>query len=154
MCDSSPVRNWLFGLIAALVLAAAAVGAAMIANGSLWLIWTSAGWMIVAGLLTLGAIGLCVDAGLALDKFCSCAGTSCEDPCGNKRRLISAIEAVLGIQATACFTVAIIASIPWLPLGLMAIIIWALIAQLLLAISLIPFYASLTSCQISSAQPM
>jgi hypothetical protein len=152
MCDPTPIRNWLIALVAALVLAVAAIVVAIVTNGSIVLAWMSPGWMFGAAALTGGGIVACIFATMALDTFCKCAGTRCEGACGNMRRLILAIQLVLGIQALACITVGLISWIPFAPQPLMWVIEGALVAQLLLVISLFPFYSSLTSCQ-SSARP-
>lgn len=151
MCDWTPVRNWLIGVAAAIISAAAiALGAAAV-NPNVWYSWLAPLGMVVAAAVTLGALLLCVGAIGALDTFCACAGPRCAGPCGNLRTTLEAARIVLGIQATACLTAALSAWIPGIGGAPIWVIIAALVSQLVLIIAAIAFLSQLASCQ--SAPP-
>lgn len=146
MCDPTPIRNWLVGILAAILVAIGLIVVAAVANGSFWLAWTSPGWMLAAAAAAATAVFLCGSALSALDVFCACAGPKCAGACSNMRNTLNAARVVLGIQATTCLAAALVA---WIPVGgqvLMWTIVGALVIQTALIISAIAFYAQLTAC--------
>jgi hypothetical protein len=153
MCDLSPVRNWLYATLAAIVLAVAFIVGAAIANGSWWYAWTAPLPMLAAAAAAALAIFCCSSAISALDTFCACAGALCAGPCGNMRRVLVAANAVLGIQAIACLTAAAAAWIPVAGQVLMWIIIGALAIQVSLIVSAFAFMSQLATCQIPPTPP-
>jgi len=146
MCDPTPIRNWLLGILAAIFGAIGLIVVAAVANGSFWLAWTSPGWMLAAAAATAVAAFLCGSALTALDVFCRCAGPKCAVACSNMRNTLNAARVVLGIQATACLTAALPAWIPGAGQVLMWIIVGALLLQAALIISAMAFYSQLTAC--------
>lgn len=153
MCDFSPVRNWLIGLAAAIVSAAAiALGAAAV-NNTGWYAWLAPVGMLAAAAVAGLAVLLCGFAIDALNGFCACAGARCAGPCGNLRTTLNAARVVLGIQATACLTSALSAWIPGVGSAPIYVIVGALVIQLALIISAIAFAVQLGSCQ-SSTPPV
>jgi hypothetical protein len=146
MCDPSVLRNWLIACLAGIALAVATIVGAAIANGSYWYTYLSPIGMLVAAAFTGAAIGACAMALSALDAFCTCAGPRCSGQCNNLRTTLKAAMTVLGIQATACLTVAAYAWIPGAAQAAQWIIIGALVILTALIISAIAFLSSLTSC--------
>jgi hypothetical protein len=147
MCDWTPVRNWLIGIAAAIVSAAAiALGAAAV-NPNVWYSWLAPVGMLAAAAVTGATVLVCGAAISALDTFCACAGSKCAGPCGNLRRTLEAARIVLGIQATACLTAALTAWIPGIGSAPIWVIIGALLIQLALIIAAIAFMSQLASCQ-------
>jgi uncharacterized BrkB/YihY/UPF0761 family membrane protein len=153
MCDPTPIRNWLIACAAAILVAAAIVVGAAIANGSWWYTYLSPIGMVAAAAATGGAILLCGQAISALDTYCACVGARCAGQCNNLRTTLNAARIVLGIQATACLTVALYAWIPGAANPAQWAIIGSLIAQAVLIIGTIAFYASLTSCATTPVEP-
>ena len=153
MCDPTPIRNWLIACAAAIALAIATIIGAAIANGSYWYTYLSPAGMIVAAVFTGAAIGACSMAISALDTFCACVGPRCSGQCGNMRTTLQAGRTVLGIQATACLTVAAYAWIPGAANPAQWVIIGALIIEAALIIGAIAFYSSLTSCAVPPVTP-
>jgi hypothetical protein len=146
MCDPTPLRNWLIACVAAIFVAAATIIGAAIANGSWWYTYLSPIGMLVAAGLTLAAMGACAMAISALDTYCACLGARCAGQCGNLRTTLRAALTVLGIQATACATVAAYAWIPGAANPAQWVIIGSLFVQAALIISAIAFVASLVAC--------
>jgi hypothetical protein len=89
--------------------------------------------MVVAAAATGAAILLCSQAISALDTYCACVGARCARQCNNLRTTLKAAMAVLGIQATACLTVAAYA---WIP-GAANLAQWAIIGTLFVQAGLI-----------------
>ena len=98
-------------------------------------------------------MGACAMALSALDTFCACAGAKCSGQCGNMRNTLRAGLTVLGIQATACLTVAAYAWIPGAANPAQWVIIGALIVESALIIGAIAFYSSLAACATSAPAP-
>lgn len=146
MCDPTPVRNWLIACFVGILAAVATIVGAAIANGSWWYTYLSPIGMLVAAGLTGAAIGACAMALSALDTVCACAGDRCSGPCNNLRNVLRAAMTVLGIQVTACLTVAAYAWIPGAANPAQWVIIGALIVQSALIISAIAFYDQLSGC--------
>jgi hypothetical protein len=153
VCDPTPTRNWLIACAAAIVVAAATIIGAAIANGSYWYTYLSPIGMLVAAGLTGAAMGACAMALSALDTFCACAGAKCSGQCANMRNTLRAGLTVLGIQATACLTVAAYAWIPGAANPAQWVIIGALIVESALIIGAIAFYSSLAACATSAPAP-
>jgi len=128
------------------------IGAA-IANGSYWYTYLSPIGMLVAAGFTGAAMGACAMALSALDTFCACAGAKCGGQCDNMRNMLRAGLTVLGIQATACLTVAAYAWIPGAANPAQWVIIGALIVESALIIGAIAFYSSLAACATSAPAP-
>jgi hypothetical protein len=146
VCDPTPIRNWMIACAASIVLAVATIIGAAIANGSYWYTYLSPIGMLVAAAFTGAAMAACSMALSALDAFCACAGARCRGQCDNLRNTLRAALTVLGIQATACLTVAAYAWIPGAANPAQWVIIGALIILTALIVSAIAFYASLASC--------
>jgi hypothetical protein len=153
VCDPTPIRNWLIACAAAIALAVATIIGAAIANGSYWYTYLSPAGMIVAAIFTGAAIGACSMAISALDTFCACVGPRCSGQCTNMRNTLQAARVVLGIQATACLTVAAYAWIPGAANPAQWVIIGALIIEAALIIGAIGFYSSLLSCAVPPVSP-
>jgi len=153
VCDPTPIRNWLIACAAALAIAIATIIGAAIANGSYWYTYLSPIGMLVAAAFIGAAIGACAMALSALDTFCACAGPRCSGQCGNMRTTLRAAMTVLGIQATACLTVAAYAWIPGAANPAQWVIIGALIIETALIIGAIAFYNALTSCAVPPTTP-
>jgi hypothetical protein len=149
MCDPIPFRNWLIGISVAIFAAAAIVIGAAVANGSYWYVYLSPIGMLVAAAATGGAILLCGQALDALNRLCTCTGDRCSGQCNNLRNTLNAARVVLGIQATACLTVAAYAWIPGAAQPAMWVIIGTLFIQAALIVSAIAFYAQLATCAAS-----
>jgi hypothetical protein len=147
MCDWTPVRNWLIGIAAAIVSAAAIALGAAVVNPNVWYSWLAPLGMLIAAAVTGTTVLVCGAAISALDTFCACAGSKCAGPCGNLRRTLEAARIVLGIQATACLTAALTAWIPGIGSAPIWVIIGALLIQLALIIAAIVFMSQLASCQ-------
>src|SRR5437899_5164696 len=146
MCDPTPLRNWLIGIAAAIVVAIGFIIVAAVTNGSFWLAWQSPGWMLLAAAATATAIILCGQALTALDTLCRCAGERCVGQCDNMRNTLNAARFVLGIQATACLVTAAYAWIPGAAQPSMWIIVGSLVLQAALIISALAFFSSLATC--------
>jgi hypothetical protein len=153
VCDPTPIRNWLIACAAAIVVAVATIIGAAIANGSYWYTYLSPIGMLVAAGFTGAAMGACAMALSALDTFCACAGAKCGGQCANMRNTLRAGLTVLGIQATACLTVAAYAWIPGAANPAQWVIIGALIVESALIIGAIAFYSSLAACTASALAP-
>jgi len=153
MCDPGPFRNRLIAIIVAIAVAAALVLGAAAANASFWLAWQSPGLMAAAGFATLAAFGLCFVAMYALDSLCACTGQRCTGQCSNVRNTVNAVRVVLGIQALACFGVALYAWIPWFALPSIKAIAGALLIQIALLLSALYFYSKLAECARQIAPP-
>ena len=153
MCDPTPVRNWMIACAVAVLVAAAIVIGAAIANGSWWYTYLSPIGMLVAAAATGGAMVLCSQALSALDTYCACIGRRCDGACNNLRTTLRAAMTVLGIQATACLTVAAYAWIPGAANPAQWVIIGSLIVEAALIISAIAFYNALVACGSASTAP-
>ena len=150
MCDPTSVRNWLIALLGAILLAVAIIAGAAIANGSYWYTYLSPFGMLAAAAATGGAILICGQALSALDALSQCTGPKCAGQCANLRNTLQAARVVLGIQATACVTVAAYAWIPGAAQPAQWTIIGALIVEAALIISAIVFFANVSSCATTS----
>jgi hypothetical protein len=146
MCDPSPVRNWLFAVLAAVIGAIGFIGVAIATNGSFWLAWQSPGWMLAAAGSTGLAVVFCGFAVAALDRYCTCVGEHCSGACANLRNTINAARVVLGIQAMSCLAAALIAWIPGIGQPPMYAIAGALFLQVVLLVAAIAFYKNLVAC--------
>jgi hypothetical protein len=146
MCDPTPVRNWLIACAVAIAAAVATIIGAAIANGSWWYTYLSPIGMLVAAAFTGAALGACAMAISALDTFCACVGPRCAGQCGNLRTTLTAAMTVLGIQVTACLTIAAYAWIPGAANPAQWVLIGSLIVQAALIIGAIGFFSSLLSC--------
>jgi hypothetical protein len=146
MCDTTPLRNWLLAIAAAILVAIAFIITAAVLNGSFWLAWQSPIWMLLAAAATGGAILLSGQASNALDILCRCTGDRCAGQCNNMRNVLAAAKVVLGIQAIACLTTAAYAWIPGAAQPSMWIIVGSLIIQAALIISAIAFLSNLQTC--------
>lgn len=153
MCDPTPIRNWMIACAAAVFAAAAIVIGAAIANGSWWYTYLSPIGMLVAAAATGGAMAFCSQALSALDTYCACIGRRCDGACSNLRGTLRAAMAVLGIQATACLTVAAYAWIPGAANPAQWVIIGSLIVEAALIIGAIAFYNALVACGSVSIPP-
>lgn len=153
MCDPTPVRNWMIACAVAVFAAAAIVIGAAIANGSWWYTYLSPIGMLVAAAATGGAMVFCSQALSALDTYCACIGKRCDGACNNLRAALRAAMTVLGIQATACLTVAAYAWIPGAANPAQWVIIGSLIVEAALIISAIAFYNALVTCGSASTAP-
>jgi len=145
MCDLSPLRNWLIACAVAIAAAIATIIGAAVANVS-WYTYLSPIGMLVAAAFTGAAILACGMAISALDTFCACAGPRCTGQCNNMRTTLKAAMTVLGIQATACLTVAAYAWIPGAANPAQWVIIGALIIEAALIITVLGFFGALTAC--------
>lgn len=137
----------------AIFAAAAIVIGAAIANGSWWYTYLSPIGMLVAAAATGGAIVLCSQALSALDTYCACLGGRCDGACNNLRATLRAAMTVLGIQATACLTVAAYAWIPGAANPAQWVIIGSMFVQAALIIGAIAFYNALVTCGLPSTRP-
>ena len=146
MCNPIPIRNWLIACGALILVAVAVIVGAAIANGSYWYTYLSPIGMLVAAGFTGAAMGACAMALSTLDAFCACVGKRCGGQCANLRTTLRAVLTVLGIQATACLTVAAYAWVPGAANPAQWVIIAALIILFALITSAIAFYSSLTTC--------
>jgi hypothetical protein len=153
MCDPGPLRNWLIGVAAAIFVAVAIIVGAAVANGSWWYTYLSPFGMLAAAAATGGAILICSQALSALDALCNCTGPKCAGQCANLRNTLRAAMVVLGIQATACLSVAIYAWIPGAAQPAQWAIIGALVIQAALIISAIAFLVQLSSCATAIGGP-
>lgn len=153
MCDATPVRNWLIGIGVALVAAAAIVIGAAVANGSWWYTYLSPIGMAVAAAAAGGAILTVGAAQTALTTFCKCAGPACAGACNNLSNTLLAARVVLGIEATACLTVAAYAWIPGAAQPAQWAIIGTFVAELFLITAAVAFVVALGSCQRKPAGP-
>lgn len=153
MCDPTPVRNWLIACVAAILVAVATIVGAAVANGSWWYTYLSPFGMLAAAATTGLAMLFCGMALSALDTVCACTGPRCKGQCDNMRTSLKAAMTVLGIQATACLTVAAYAWIPGAAQPAQWVIIGALVILAALIISVIAFYASLAACAMPPAAP-
>ncbi|MGH2898920.1 MAG: hypothetical protein ACRDMZ_09625, partial [Solirubrobacteraceae bacterium] len=102
--------------------------------------------MAVAAAATAGAALLCGQAVSALTVLCNCAGPRCAGQCSNMRNTLTAAITVLGIQATACLTVAAYAWIPGAAQPAQWVIIGALVILAALIISAMAFFSALAAC--------
>ena len=93
------------------------------------------------------------DAGRLDGRSLPQVGERDERPDGEAPPPAVAARIVLGIQATACLTVALYAWIPGAANPAQWAIIGTLIAQAVLIIGTIAFYASLTSCATTPVEP-
>lgn len=146
MCDLTPLRNWLIACAVAIMAAVATIVGAAIANGSYWYTYLSPIGMLVAAAFTGAAIAACGMALSALDTYCACVGARCAGQCNNMRTTLKAAMTVLGIQATACLTVAAYAWIPGAANPAQWVIIGALIIEAALIIGALGFFSALSAC--------
>jgi|GEM_PF-3369909 len=153
MCDSTSVKNWIIGCAVAIFAAAAIVIGAAIANASWWYTYLSPIGMLVAAGATGAAMLCCSQALSALDVYCACIGHRCNGACDNLRSTLRAAMTVLGIQATACLTVAAYAWIPGAANPAQWVIIGSLFIEAALLIAAIPFYNALVTCGSAGTAP-
>lgn len=153
MCDPTPIRNWMIACAVAIVAAAAIVVGAAIANASWWLTYLSPIGMLAAAGATGLAMVFCSQALSALDTYCACVGARCAGACDNLRNTLRAAMTVLGIQATACLTVAAYAWVPAAANPAQWVIIGSLLVQAALIIAAIAFYGALAACGAATAPP-
>ncbi|MBL8324042.1 MAG: hypothetical protein JNJ89_03690 [Rubrivivax sp.] len=153
MCDPTPIRNWMIACAVAIIAAAAIVVGAAIANGSWWYTYLSPIGMLAAAGATSLAMVFCSQALSALDTYCACVGPRCAGACDNLRNVLRAAMTVLGIQATACLTVAAYAWIPGAANPAQWVIIGSMLVQAALIISAIAFYSALAACGASPPAP-
>lgn len=146
MCDPTPIRNWLFAILAAILASIAAIVVAAVLNASFWQAWQSPIWMGVAAAAAALAALFCGQAISALDTYCNCVGPRCAGQCSNMRNVLNAARVVLGIQATTCLVAALQAWIPVAGQVIMWTIIGALAIQAALIASAIVFYGNLVAC--------
>jgi hypothetical protein len=146
MCDTSPLKNWLYAIAAAILAAIASIVMAAILNGSFWLAWTSPVAMLAAAAASFLGATFCNSALDALEVLCRCTGDRCFGQCNNLRNILRAAAGVLGIQGTACLGAAAAAWIPYVGQPVMWIIIGALTIQFALIISAIAFMARMDEC--------
>lgn len=152
MCDWTPVRNWLIGLLAAIVVAGAtAMGAALI-NATFYF-WLAFAGLLVAAALTAAALLICGQAIDALNAFCACAGPRCAGACNNLRNTLNAARVVLGIQATACLAAAGISLGPGAGVAPALVIAGSLFIQAALIVAAIFFVSDLSKCQTATTTP-
>jgi hypothetical protein len=154
MCDLTPLRNWLIACAVAIFAAVAVIIGAAVANGSYWYTYLSPIGMLVAAAFTGAAILACGMAISALDAFCACAGPRCKGQCDNMRATLQAARVVLGIQATACLTVAAYAWIPGAANPAQWVIIGSLVIEAALIIGVLGFFSALTSCSAPVGPPV
>lgn len=146
MCDPIPLRNWLIVIAAVITAAVVTIVGAAIANGSYWYVFLSPFGMLVAAGLTGLAAFFCSNAIGIVDSLNTCTHSDCAMQCNNMRNTLEGSRVVLGIQATACLTVAAYAWIPNAAEPAMWVIIGTLIVQFGLIISAIAFFNNLAMC--------
>lgn len=152
MCDPTPIRNWLWGVYAAILAAVGFIIIAIGTNASIKGALTSPTWMGCAGIATFAALCLCFRVNYALDDFCRCAEPSCVAECSNMGNTVNAFIAVLGIQVTACALAAVTAWVPYFGQAPMWIILGTLLLQVPLIISALVFYSHFADC--AAPQPV
>jgi hypothetical protein len=149
-CDPTPLRNWLLAIGAAILTSVATIVGAAVANGSYWYVYLAPiGMLVAAGFAGL-ALLFCGFALSALNAICACTSGRCKGQCDNLSNVLNAARVVLGVQATACLTVAAYAWIPGAAQPAMWTIIGSLIVEAALIFSAIGFYSALADCAAKS----
>ena len=149
MCDLSPIRNWLLGIIAAITGALALVIVAAVLQGSWWTAWAARFPMAGVAALTAGAAIMCAAAISALNAYCACTGAKCAGACTNMRNTLTAAAVVLGIQAAAAAAAAIFGGNS----VTMIIMTGAFLILLALIISALAFLGALNGCMMPMPKP-
>ncbi len=152
MCDFLSIRNWFIATTIAIIAAASFVSGAAIANGSIFKVYLSPIGMLAAAGSTGLAILFISNANNALNVFSRCAGERCSGVVNNIRNIILAVKSVLGINLTACLTVAAYAWIPLAAIPAQTVIIGALLVLVPLVISGYVFINQLSGCQKNSVK--
>jgi hypothetical protein len=149
MCDSSAVRNWFLAIAAMIIVAGVIVLVAIGFNTSVIKAEQATAFMVAAFFAIGIPILFCTFARSALTTYCACAAAfpACKSACSSVGALLTAVQTVLGIQATACLTAALVAWIPFVGTGPMLVIFGAMISEVGLLIGGIALLLQLSSCQ-------
>ena len=108
-CDSSPIRNRLITLHAAIFAAIGCIVVAIAVNGSIHEAFSSPTWMVAAAFVTGLALACCLKVRYALNAYCRSVGPACSDGCSNLAFTLDAFFLLLAIQAITSLIVALLA---------------------------------------------
>jgi hypothetical protein len=151
-CDDTRVVASLTASGVALTGSIGTLGAAALANNSLFGVGASPPLVVASAVLGTAAVAGLVSAGAAAQDYLDCwaaEGRTVERCRGALRNFLTNLEAeivVLGIQVSATWAIVGVSIIPWAGAVPMYVIIGSLIVQLGLIASLIAFYTAFRNC--------
>lgn len=156
MYDISQITPYFIAAAAGVIAAIALLSTAIVLNHGFWNAPGSPCIMIAAGVSSFVAVAALAMASGEISSYYESMNSpaACAGVFTNVMNALTALNAVLSIQATACFVAALIVWIPWSGTVPLYVILASLIGQLVLLPSLYLFIGHLSIClQNAEAEP-